>query len=197
MAKKKPATNVFDPEKFGRKVREERRLAGFKNTKEFSEAIKNSTGVFIDFDTLMKYERGEREPDISKTMAIAFTLYKRDWGDGLFDLLRFSFPEDVPYFVLRETVLGLGKDIKAMQEAVETKEIAALSKSLDISFDEASRIYKTDSWQKLANAGGNYTELSVEQINELLAFNALRRLFDIEPPISKEVWEMVKSGNHK
>lgn len=81
MGKKKPATLVFDPSLFGRILREQRRLAGYSNTKVFSQAIQEKTGVFVDFDTLMKYERGEREPDVSKLLGIAFTLYGQDWPE--------------------------------------------------------------------------------------------------------------------
>lgn len=92
MAKTKGATNVFDPTAFGEQLRAERRKAGFSNTKLLSKAIEKQTGVFIDFDTLMKYERGEREPDVTKLVAISFTLYQEKWLSGMNNLIMLSIP---------------------------------------------------------------------------------------------------------
>lgn len=102
MGKKKPATPVFDPVKFGSHLREKRRTLGFSNTGVLSDAIKADTGVYIDFDTLHKIERGEREPDVSKLAAICFTLGKR-YGTGsdmlmLEDLMTAAKPLDF-YFI--------------------------------------------------------------------------------------------------
>lgn len=92
MANTKASTKVFNPAAFGEILRSERRKAGFSNTKLLSQAVKQETGVFIDFDTLMKYERGEREPDITKLIAIAFTLYHEKWLHGLNNFLMLSIP---------------------------------------------------------------------------------------------------------
>ena len=92
MANKKRATSVFDPQRFGNALRAERRKKGYTNTRVFSEAIQKETDVFIDFDTLMKYERGEREPDVTKLVAIAFTLFKTNWIEELETLLIASLP---------------------------------------------------------------------------------------------------------
>lgn len=74
MAKKKPDTSVFSPEQFGEYVRGKRRACGYSSTKVFSDSIKQLTEVYIDPDTLNKIERGEREPDISKFVAICEAL---------------------------------------------------------------------------------------------------------------------------
>lgn len=92
MPKTKKPTNVFNPALFGEQLRTERRKAGFSNTKLLSKAIKKQTGVFIDFDTLMKYERGEREPDVTKLVAISFTLYQEKWLSGMNNLIMLSIP---------------------------------------------------------------------------------------------------------
>lgn len=118
MAKKKPDTKVFSPERFGRKLREERRLAGYKNTKELSEAVQELTDTYIDFDTLMKYERGEREPDISKTFAIAVTLYGSSWADGLRGILAFAVPDSAPFNVHAQILLGEAKEYAKQEQAI-------------------------------------------------------------------------------
>lgn len=133
MAKKKSDTRVFSPERFGRKLREERRLAGYKNTKEFSEAITKLTWSFIDFDTLMKYERGEREPDVSKLVAITFTLYGADWKDGLAELLSFAQPKETAPYILAETIRGDIKEIEKLKLATQAKEARVWSEQLGVS----------------------------------------------------------------
>lgn len=88
MRKKAKATELFDPLFFGKKLRTVRRARGFKNTKELSSAIKRVTGVYIDFDTLMRYERGERDPCASNFAALLVTLYGSEHlHDGLSELL--------------------------------------------------------------------------------------------------------------
>lgn len=74
MTRKKPATSVFVPEQFGNYIRDRRRKCGYSSTKVFSDSIRQFTGVYIDPDTLNKIERGEREPDISKFVAICEAL---------------------------------------------------------------------------------------------------------------------------
>lgn len=74
MAVKKAKTSVFDPKIFGELLREERRAAGFSSAPKFSEAIERETGIYIDKDTIHKIERGEREPDISKLIAMCETI---------------------------------------------------------------------------------------------------------------------------
>lgn len=126
MAEKKPDTKVFSPERFGRKLREERRLAGYKNTKELSEAIQELTDTFIDFDTLMKYERGEREPDVSKIFAIAVTLYGSNWADGLRGLLAFAIPDSAAFNVHAQILLGEAKEYAKQEQAIRNRPSGAL-----------------------------------------------------------------------
>ena len=71
MGKTKPNTNIFSPEQFGKSLRMMRHLAGFSNTRSFSEAIKDCTGESINFEVLMRYERGECEPDLTNLIAIS------------------------------------------------------------------------------------------------------------------------------
>lgn len=101
MAKKKPPTSVFVPEQFGAELRKKRRESGFASTKAFSDAIKDETGVYVDFDTLNKIERGEREPDVSKLVAMCATIGRKHndhkGHDVLDDLLSFSEPIDYFY----------------------------------------------------------------------------------------------------
>lgn len=111
MVRVKQETKVFSPFAFGKKLRSERRIKGYSNTKKFSEAIQERTGVFIDFDTLMKYERGEREPDITKLMAISFALYENRWLKGLENLLIYSMPLD--------SVTSLSMQVEALDELYE------------------------------------------------------------------------------
>lgn len=82
-----PGRFGFDRALFGANLRNERRRAGFTNTKALSAALQEKTGTFVDFDTLLKFERGEREPSASKLVAIAVVLYGRDWPDGLVSLV--------------------------------------------------------------------------------------------------------------
>lgn len=95
MAKKKPDTYVFSPVRFGEYVRKKRRGAGYASTGEFSESIKELAGVYIDPDSLIKIERGEREPDISKAIAMSEAIARRDGKDRyevMTDLLIASEP---------------------------------------------------------------------------------------------------------
>lgn len=93
MGRKKAPTDVFIPEAFGAALRRRRKEQGFSSVDKLSGAIKEATGVYIDRDTLFKIERGEREPDISKLVAICITLYGVSWRTKLGYLLKESVPE--------------------------------------------------------------------------------------------------------
>lgn len=100
MARKKAATKVFDPATFGKLVRMDRKRAGFSSAPKFSEAIKNKTGVYVDPDTLHKIERGEREPDITKLIAICATMYEREllgWSANMGSLIHQSQPVEFAF----------------------------------------------------------------------------------------------------
>lgn len=81
---------IFDPKRFGELVRQERRKAGFSNTARLSDGIREATGVFIDKDTLIRIERGERLPDVQKFFAIAYTLGGSRWESFACDFLEGS-----------------------------------------------------------------------------------------------------------
>lgn len=83
---------LFNARWFGRYVREERHKAGFKSAKSFSDAIQEKTGVFIDKDTILLIERGERLPDVEKYYAIIATISNsnslmcwQSWADDIID----------------------------------------------------------------------------------------------------------------
>ena len=95
MGKKKANTSLFSPAIFGEILRNERRERGYSNTRKFSAAILDKTGTYIDFDTLLTYERGEREPDVTKLVAIAVTLAGDFWTEWLPSVLSSCVPEDV------------------------------------------------------------------------------------------------------
>lgn len=104
MTAKKQATKVFSPEAFGKELRNSRRTAGYSSTPKFSEAIKEKTGIYIDHETLHRIERGEREPDITKLIAMSATLAdtskdknKETIFEKIEDLLMSSIPIDL-YF---------------------------------------------------------------------------------------------------
>lgn len=107
MGKTKPDTNIFSPEQFGKSLRMMRRLAGFSNTRSFSEAIESCTSESINFEVLMRYERGEREPDLTNLIAISMTIataHKKNFSDCLLSLVLDSIPLDG---------LFLGDDLEA------------------------------------------------------------------------------------
>ena len=70
---------IFDQRKFGALIRRWRRQEGYSNTELFSEAIEEKTGVYIDKDTLVRIERGERLPDVGKYFALILTLSGDCW----------------------------------------------------------------------------------------------------------------------
>lgn len=83
---------LFNAEWFGHYVRGARHDAGFKNAKSFSNAIEEKTGVFIDKDTILLIERGERLPDVEKYYAIVATISDSNnlmqwqaWADDVLD----------------------------------------------------------------------------------------------------------------
>lgn len=176
MAKKKPDTKVFSPERFGRKLREERRLAGYKNTKELSEAVQELTDTYIDFDTLMKYERGEREPDVSKMVAIAVTLYGSDWRDELGSMLTFSIPEEAPLKMQVDTLRGEVKSLQMIKHAIEAKEAHAWSETLGISLANGYELAALGLGQ-IFNSDTKPEDIPEETIKKLLASQAFRRVF--------------------
>lgn len=107
MGKTKPNTNIFSPEQFGKSLRMMRHLAGFSNTRSFSEAIKGCTGESINFEVLMRYERGECEPDLTNLIAISMTIaiaHKKNFSNYLLSLVLDSMPLDG---------LFLGDDLEA------------------------------------------------------------------------------------
>ena len=93
MTRKKAPTDVFDPEAFGLALKRRRKEQGYRSVPKLCEAIENLTGVHIDPDTLYKIERGEREPDMTKLVAICITLYGVSWRTKLGYLLNESVPD--------------------------------------------------------------------------------------------------------
>lgn len=144
----KPPTKVFDPVAFGKTLRSERRKCGFSNTKKLSKAIEEKTGIFIDFDTLMRYERGEREPDISKITAIAFTLYDYEFKNGRDKLLNDALPISLDNALMKESSINNMnilhasshdelRKILAIELAGESNGISKMCKAFGIDRDEA------------------------------------------------------------
>lgn len=151
MANKKRATSVFDPQRFGNALRAERRKKGYTNTRVFSEAIQKETDVFIDFDTLMKYERGEREPDVTKLVAIAFTLFKTNWIEELETLLIASLPFSPNGNSIYSYSLVNKKNLER-KNADYVSKIAALSQAFDITYSAAEKLYNNTPYGKEVDA---------------------------------------------
>lgn len=76
----------FNAKWFGDYLRETRKAAGYKNTRLFSEAIEERTGVYVDYNSLDRYERGERMPGVDRFFAIVATLEESGY-DHTFGLL--------------------------------------------------------------------------------------------------------------
>lgn len=94
---KKPKTPVFDPEAFGKTLRKFRRNADFSSADSFCEAVKEKTGVYIDKNTIHMIERGERDPDITKLIAMCFVISESisdTWESVLETLIEESLPLD-------------------------------------------------------------------------------------------------------
>lgn len=70
--------HIFNREAFGKLLRERRKEFGYRNTKDFSDAILKKTGFSINQETLARYERGERLPDIEQFLALLITLRDND-----------------------------------------------------------------------------------------------------------------------
>lgn len=147
---KKAATEFFDPVKFGRILREKRRVAGFSNTRKLSQSVKEKTGVFVDPDTLLKYERGEREPDITKFTALLVTIFGDEWRDEMPEIIIESMPDG------GRAVVQIGASLRAklremahMEQAINIKTIAAVSSSLSIPYDEAETLCSNSEIQNI------------------------------------------------
>ena len=65
---------ILNTKAFGHLLREKRKEQGYRNTKDFSAAIYDRTGLTINAETLARYERGERKPDIEQFLALTITL---------------------------------------------------------------------------------------------------------------------------
>lgn len=70
----KPDTKVFSPKLFGEKLRATRLEYGFSSVDKFIDAINKKTGVTIDKASMLRIERGQLDPSISRLMAICATL---------------------------------------------------------------------------------------------------------------------------
>lgn len=154
--KKKPDTTVFSPDRFGNILRSERRKKGFTNTKQLSEAIKEKTGVFVDFDTLMKYERGEREPDVTKLLAIAVTIFEDKWVTELSAVLISSLPissygNSIFANAVMEEASRKDDAEREQKRADQLSKIAAISKAFDIKFSSAEKLYNDPDYRKIVD----------------------------------------------
>lgn len=81
---------IFNQKRFGEAIRQWRRQEGYSNTTAFSNAIENKTGVYIDKDTLIRIERGERLPDVGKYFAIILTLSGDAWREESIQIMEDS-----------------------------------------------------------------------------------------------------------
>lgn len=96
----KPDTPVFSPRLFGEKLREMRKAAGFSSVDKFVRAVEEQTSVHIDRETLLRIERGQLEPNVSKLVAMAHVLASKrffeqmDEGLVINELLVYSKPLD-------------------------------------------------------------------------------------------------------
>lgn len=81
---------IFNQKRFGEVIRQWRRQEGYSNTASLSEAIETKTGVYIDKDTLIRIERGERLPDVGKYFAIILTLSGDSWREDSIQIMEES-----------------------------------------------------------------------------------------------------------
>lgn len=185
MARKKAATEVFDPVKFGTHLRNERRRAGFSNTKDLSKALQEKTGTFIDFDTLLKFERGEREPDISKLIALSVVIYGDRWDEGLVSLASGAMPDcygerpGMRKCVIesqRRKTTGNAAFRMLERELNRSELIAGLSDMYGTTYTEAERWYE---FCNLQTNGGTLTDNDFARIKKLGLLDENGRL--VEP----------------
>lgn len=174
MAKVKAATQTFDPVRFGRILREKRRIEGYSNTRQFSDAILDKTQTFIDSDTLLKYERGEREPDVSKLVAIATTLFGGGWDSKLMEILRDSIPrESNSTYTLATSLQSSIDDLKRLNKERalrdELSKAIFISDALGIPFSEAKQLLAVPEIKKLLNEHQLISE-SNDETNHLTDF---------------------------
>lgn len=114
---------IFDCTKFGELLRENRKEQGYKSTKDFGAAIFKKTGLSINQETLARYERGERKPDIEQFLAIVITLSKNDtpesWAQGLTTEIYRSCLDGKPYlFKLSRSILAISQGLEIIERKV-------------------------------------------------------------------------------
>lgn len=106
---------LFNAHKFGAYLRKERTEKGYKSARAFSKAIEERTGVYIDKDTILLIERGERLPDAEKYLALLATLTPAANPMMLDDFVMRSFDAIDGRFALEACEL----DIKELEISVE------------------------------------------------------------------------------
>lgn len=115
---------IFNNDAFGALLREKRKEQGYKNVNDFSAAILDKTGLSINPETLARYERGERKPDIEQFLALAITLTdKRDaysWAQGITQEVYLTCLDGKPYlFRLRNSLDSISQGLSILERMNE------------------------------------------------------------------------------
>lgn len=123
----KDNTRVFSPRQFGEHLRDMRRESGFSSVDSFSKSIADETGVKIDRESLLRIERGQLVPDLSKFVAICYTIAETRPGEQLneFGVVRelLTYSKPTAYLlksdsIVRETLKDMGASEAAIDKFV-------------------------------------------------------------------------------
>lgn len=147
----RPDTPVFSPRLFGEILRKKRYEAGFSSADSFIKAISEQTGVYIDKETMLRMERGQVEPSISKLIAICEVLansgaYEEAYGgDIMAMLLTYAKPISFLYnsdFLVRRRVDNQGKTTEELTpEEIAEVRTAVMNYRYMITSTDAEKSY--------------------------------------------------------
>lgn len=119
---------IFNCEAFGHLLREKRKEQGYRNTKDFSAAIYERTGLTINAETLARYERGERKPDIEQFLALAISLSRNNspstWAQGITTDVFTECLEGKPaLFKVQNSLLSISQGLGVLERWQESGEM--------------------------------------------------------------------------
>lgn len=158
-------SEIFSPVRFGAALKNAREHVGITSADKLSKIAKEKTGVTINRDTIYKYERGEREPDITNLVAMFLSMFGDSWADELRDCLLSSMPSGRgALFAAKMGVKRSWGDLKDQYKVNEAQHaflvrqrgICILSDSLCVPYSEARELYDSENGRKnLYKAIGN------------------------------------------